>query len=388
MSPVWSLGRTGQVYVIEESAFDTSTTLSATNALRHLNVSMHYDPKSLAKSPERKTHPSQVTMYTRRAQGSWGLKGQMYPSGTLNTLPEMTAILKNSFGATPTNITLATTLSGTPTTTTGTVASATGLAIGQAVQITIAAGGNAGVYVRYLTNVVGTALTWGPALPGAPASGDAVKGVVTYGLGSTLPKSLDICHYPQSPATWYNREMLGCICDKLSLSFDSNLEPMFDVSGPAAEMVSAQSQPGSFTTVGAEGAIPSGLTGYFQWGSTLYQVEKVQFDIQNGMELQNTALGTSKAVDYFRKNKRAVTIKVNAKVSSDLTMWTPALTAGQGTLFLQVGTTSGRIWSLYAPVAQLMSPPDTPDGDETNNWDFNLTCLGTSGNDEIFLAAA
>lgn len=388
MSPNWSLGRTGQLYAIEESAYDTSTTLSATNALRHLNFSAHYDPKSLTKSPERHTHPSLLAMLTRRAQASFGIKGQLYPSGTLNTLPEADLLLKNSFGAAASNITLATTFSGTPTTTTGTVASATGLAVGQFVQINIASGGSAGTYLRFLTGVSGANLTWSPALPAAPVSGDTCKGAITYGLGSTIPKSLDICHYPQSPSTWYNREILGAVIEKLSLMFDSNLEPMFDVSGPACEMVSAQSQPVSFTTVGAESGIPSGLTGAFLWGATSYQIEKLQFDLQNAMLLQNSAFGSSKATGYLRKNKRAVTVKVNAKVSDSLTLWTPSLTPSSGTLFLQVGTTAAKMWALYLPVAQLMNPPDTPDAEETNNWDFALTALGTSGNDEAYLGMA
>ncbi len=386
-APNWAIGRTGQLYVIEESAFDTSTTLASSNALRHLNFSAHYDPKSFRKSPERHADPSQRVLLAGRAQANWGIKAQLYPSGTLNTLPEFTALMKNAFGAAPTNITLSTTVASGAGVGGAVVASATGLAVGQAIQIVVLGGAAPGTYIRFLTGVSSTTLTWAPNLPATCAVSDTVKGAVTYTPGTTLPKSLDICHYPGGSG-WYNREILGAVPNKLGISLDGSVEPMFDISGPACEMVSAQSQPGSFTTVGAENAIPSGLTGSFYYGNTAYEIEKLQFDLDNGMDLHNTALGTNKANAMYRKGKRAITIKVNAKVSDDLTLWTPSLTPSSGTLFVQIGTAAAKIFGLYIPVAQIMNPPDTPDGDETNNWDFTFTALGTSGNDEAYFGCA
>src|SRR4051812_24458163 len=104
--PNWSLGRTGQVYVKEESTYGTAPTLAATDAVRHLNITLHNDPRSLAPSPERHTDPSQRVLLTRRAKANWDLKAQLYPSGTINTLPEATALLKNALGAVPSNVVL------------------------------------------------------------------------------------------------------------------------------------------------------------------------------------------------------------------------------------------------------------------------------------------
>jgi hypothetical protein len=124
-----------------------------------------------------------------------------------------------------------------------------------------------GVYIRWLTAAYagGTTLTWEPPLPATCAVSDTVKGCVGYALGTALPKSLDIAHYPQAPsASTPAREMLGCVIDKLSFMFDGNLEPMIQVSGPAQGFAGSspnftpQAQPGGFTTVGAENAIPSG----------------------------------------------------------------------------------------------------------------------------------
>jgi hypothetical protein len=188
--------------------------------------------------------------------------------------------------------------------------------------------------------------------------------------------------------------MLGCVIDKLSFMFDSNDEPKIQFGGPAqgfsgtSPNFSAQTQPVGFTTVGAENAIPSGLTGYFQLGSTLYEIEKMQIDIVNAMDLQNTALGTNKAKAYFRKGKRFVTVKINAKISDDLTLWTPSLAASSNAAMIQIGTTSAKMWGCYMPALIITDNPDVGDNDETNDWDFTGEAMATSGNDELYVAAA
>lgn len=386
--PSWYVARTAQMYAKDESSYGTAPTFAATDAVRHLAGSrLKFNPKNFRPSPQRNTHPSQMALLASRQTAEWALKAQMYPSGTLNTLPELNALLKNGFGAAAQNITLATTFSGTPTTTTGTIGSATGLVAGQMIRIDIASGANAGSYMRRVVTA-STSLVWAPALPSAPASGDAVKGCVTYTPATALAASMDIAHYPQAPAaSTPARELLGCVVDKLSFMFDSNLEPMVQFSGPAKAFASAaQSQPGGFTTVGAESAIPSGISGYFYYGGTLYQVEKVQIDINNNMDVQNTALGTSSASAYFRKGKRDVQVKVSAKVSDDLTMYTPSLNGSSNELFLQIGITPQQIWGMSLRGVVLTDHPEIPDGsDETQNWDFVGTALGTSGNDEVTL---
>jgi hypothetical protein len=396
-NPNWFLGRTGQLYIGEEASYATAPTLTAAMAFRHLSQKLSFDPRQLFKSPERHTDPSQRVLYNRRQKASFDIKGQMYPSGTLNTLPEADLVLKNAIGNAASNITLSTTVSSGATASGAVVASATGLAARQPIQITMLGGANPGVYVRWLTAAYagGTTLTWEPPLPSTCAVSDTVKGTAGYAPGTAIPKSLDIAHYPQAPSVGTPaREMLGCVIDKLSLTFDGNLEPAMQFSGPAQGLSgaspnwSAQAQPGGFTTVGAESGLPSGLTGYFQLGSTLYQIEKMQIDIANAMDLQNTALGTNKATAYFRKNKRIVTVKIDAKVSDDLTLWTPAGAASSNQCMIQIGTTSAKIWGVFIPALILTDQPDIPDNDETNQWSFTGEAMATSGNDEIYVAAA
>ena len=354
---------------------------------------LSFNPRNLAPSPERKLHPSQMARYTRRQSADWEVRGQLYPSGALNTLPEANLLLKHGLGSVQ-NITLSTTFSGSPSTTGGTILSGTGLVAGQMVQIVMAGGAAPGTYMRVLTTA-GTSPVWTPPLPAAPAAGDTLKGVVTYSLATALSKSLTIAHYPQAPAAGVPaREMLGCVVNKLTFDFDSNLEPMITASGPAQGFSGTspnwtpQAQPGAFTTVGAESAIPSGLTGYFYFGGTLYQIEKLQIEVDNGMDLQNTALGTNKASAFFRKSKRKNTVKIDAKVSDDTTLWTPSAASTSNALFLQLGTTAARMWSVYCPGIVLSTIPDTPDNDETTNWSFVGTADGVSsaGNDEITIA--
>src|SRR5882762_4718561 len=102
--PNWYLGRTGQLYILEEATYATAPVLLATSAFRHLSQKLSFDPRQLTKSPERHTDPSQRVLYTRRQKASFDLKAQWYPSGTLNTVPESDLILKNALGGTPTNI--------------------------------------------------------------------------------------------------------------------------------------------------------------------------------------------------------------------------------------------------------------------------------------------
>jgi hypothetical protein len=391
----WYIGRTGQLYIGEESAYATAPTLLAANAFRHLSQKLSFDPRQLAKGPERHTDPSQRVLYTRRQKASFDIKGQLYPSGVLNTLPEADVVLKNALGNAASNITLSTTVSSGASVTGAVVASATGLAVGQPIQIGVLGGSAPGTYIRWLTSVAGTTLGWAPALPATCAVSDTVKGTIGYALGTALPKSLDIAHYPQAPSgSTPAREMLGCSVDKLSFMFDGNLEPMIQFSGPAQGLsgtspnFTPQAQPGGFTTVGAENAIPSGIVGYFQLGSTLYEIEKMQIDIVNGMDLQNTALGTNKAKAAFRKGKRFVTVKINAKVSDDLTLWTPSLGASSNACILQIGTVSTKMWGFYMPALILTAPPDIVDAEETNNWDFVGEAMASAGNDELYVAAA
>jgi hypothetical protein len=561
----WSLGRTGRVYVkAEAGGYGVAPVFTATDAVRHLSINLPWDPQARVDSPERHTHPSLLARLQRRMVASADLQAQMYPSGTLNTPPEIDALLVGAFGQ-KSNTTLSTTFTpnapvatlvtigggavvagahsfkvafkdasgetlasvasnavtadagntkvslalplgptatthrviymteaaadpliaanfkkahtianntdavyvidqsdasltitvtgitqaaGTATatlaghgyvtgdqltvaganqagynlsftvltvpltstwtyavdagtvspatgtltvcchpratnasttllaTTGGFVASATALAVGQAVLI--------GGYVRWLTAVSTTNLTWAPALLAAPTGATTLKGTLGYSLTTALPTSFDVGHYN----TQGNREQLGFVPDKVTITFDSNSEPKIQFTGPAqGYAAAAQAEPMAFTTVGAESAIPSGISGSMALNGTALEFVKATLEVTNGSDLQNNAFGTNKAQQFYRKSKRQVALSIDIMVSSDQTLYDIAKALTDTTIVFQCGTVEGKIWAVYCPVVE-WKLPDTPDADETGQYSFKGICKGTLGNDEVYLAAA
>ncbi len=394
MPSVYS-ARTSLLYIGEEATYAAAPTLASTDAFRHQSQRLSFNPRNLADSPERHTTPDKRTKFVRRRTGSFDIKALLYPSGTLNTLPEANKVLKNTFEATPTNVTLSTTVSSGASATGATVASATGLAVGQPIQIGMLGGANPGLYVRWLTAVTGEALTWAPALPSTCAVSDTVKGCIGYSFATPLPKSLDIAHYPQAPsASTPAREMLGCLVSKMTISFDANLEPMIQFSGPAQGFAGTspnftpQTKPGSFTTVGAETAIPSGLTGAFQLGSTSYGIQKLDLELDLAMDQIPADFGSDRATGFFRRGKRVSTVKIDAITTDDLTLWTPSLASSYNACMLQCGNVSGAIWAIYMPSLLIDAPPDIGDDDELNTSSYSAEALAVAGNDAVYLALA
>lgn len=373
---VYQLGRFGRCYVKEEATYRTQPALVATDAVRHLGVDFAFDPHNRINSPERFRHPSILRRFNRRNSADWTMRGMLWPSDLLNTVPELDPVLEHSFG-TKANVTLSTTLTGTPTTTTGTVADATGLAAGQFVLITV--GGSK--FARLLTNVTGSDLTWAPALASAPVATDPVKGGLTYQLATTISKSLYVTHYLPD----WKRGLLGAVCNELALTFDANNEPMFEVSGPASEQEpegSVPAEPGAFTTTGA--AIPSGLSGYLRVDGTAYDFLKAEVRINNNMAVQHENYGYTAAQAFYRRIQREVTFNVDARVSDDSTLYDKALAAADSVLLLQTGFTEGSIIAVYAGQVDFKLP-STPDDDAENTWSFSGFARGATGNDEIYL---
>jgi hypothetical protein len=393
--PNWYIGRTSRFYVAPEAGgYGVAPAFSGSSAMRVSKALLDFDPHKYVPSPQRFTDPSQRALMLGRVAGKFAVDGLWYPSGTLNTLPEQDAFLANGLGVAAQNVVLSTTFTGGGETVTGgTLVSVTGLVIGQ--MVCVKTGGS--YYVRFLKNLVGSVVTLDPPLPSVPINGDNFYAGITYSLGTALPLSLDMASYPHAPAaSTPARELLGCVVDKLAFSFDGNREPKFNFSGPAqifagsAPNYTPQAEPGAWTTVGSESLIPNGMTltvtVYDGTTAVVYQVVKLDWTVENKMELQNNASGTSKATAYLRKGKRSVAIKVQSMVSDDKTLWTPSLSADATTtrsVLVQIGNTQGYIWALYAPSAVLMAPPTIPDTDETQTWDFMMSALATAANNEM-----
>jgi len=374
-------GRRGKVFLKEEAVYGVAEVLAATNFMRHINVNFGWDPFARVTSPERKESPGPVNRFDRRSDASLKtLEGLIRPSGTLNTLPECSPVLKAGFGSVR-NVTLSTTVSvGTGTVNGATLASAAGLAKKDAVLIT--AGGTK--HVRFLTSVVGNVVTWAPALPSAPADGAAVKGCITYLLTTDLAISLDILHaYPA-----FKRELLGTGIDSLNLEFDGTEAARFTANGPAKEQLTpGQATPGAATEVG--GNPPTGMVGDLRVGANAYKHTNFVAEISNGLEVRHSEAGTDRPTELFRKDRREVKIKLDAFAEDETAIYDQTETGANLVVLRQNGRTEGNIVAIYAPRVEF-KPAETSDGEDEVRWAFEGMALESADgeNDELILAIA
>lgn len=375
------LGRLGQLYIRPETAYGAGDTFVATDAVRHLDVDLTFNALGRKDAPDRQRTPGLRRRYTTRTSGSFDLKkALMWPSGTIGTVPDLNNLLLNGIGSKRTPA-LSTTVASGPTTTSATLTAVTGLAIGDPILH------GASKLVRVVTNIVGSVVTWAPALPVAPTNGDTVKTGVGYQPVTNPANSLVIGHYIATQAQTFIREMRGAVVDKLAFTFDSNSEPFLQASGPLQTQLrdgAAQSQPGSFTSVGT--AIPSGITGGLYVGATAYPMQKCIVNVNNNMTLRNIDFGTSKASGFYRRGMRQITVQVDAYVEDPSAIYANAETAANVSILMQCGLTEGQIWAVYLPLTQ-WEIPSTPDQDTELVWSFKGVALESSaGNDDILVA--
>jgi hypothetical protein len=379
------LGRQGQLYTIAEVTQGTIPSLSATDALRHINFGINYDPVGRVPILEKTTGVGNNTTsrMDNRAKADYTYEGLFRPSGVLNTLPEQKVLLEAGFGAVN-NTTLATTFSGTPTVSTGTVGSATGLAVGRWILITCPDGKRR---LRQLTALSGTDLTWAPNLPAGqnPAAGAACKGVITYSLTSALIKTFAFAHYLKftDGTAGLARAVAMAVADKLMIEVDANGSPMLKVSGPAKHQTTAAAQPGGFTTVGT--VPPSGISGDLMIGNNALKFLKFGMEISNAMYLRNEEYGEASASEAFRGGRREVALSLDTYHENQASLYDLAMTGSYVPVFFQGGYTEGNCFAIRCPTSELKLPklddPDTP-----VKAPYTGVALESSGNDECTLA--
>jgi hypothetical protein len=385
--PTWELGRNFRVYDAAESTYGTAPTLASADAIRHIGGSLAHNPNNFQNAPTRLRAATLTERRVRRETAEATLRGEFWPSGTINTVPDHDAILTDAMGS-KTNVVLSTTVSAAPapTSTVFTVASSVGLVVGGAVLVNATSGGR---QVRVITVKSGDEITVAPPLSAAPTSGDSVKSCIVYSLAN-----LDTPVSHTMAAYGINRkfEVNGWILDKLMLEFDSNGEIVWEVSGPAKTRLkgaSVQAEPVAFTTAGT--AIPSGLTGYLRLGSAAEEFVKAKFELMNGHALQNNAYGTSTPQGAFRKAQfRQVRFSVTMQASDDSTILDAATARTQQAGILQTGLTEGQIIGVYFPKWEIDTPPGHDLGSvEDYQEEYSGTLLGTStGNDEVKILIA
>jgi hypothetical protein len=382
-------GRTGKIWVKKEADYGVEETLASANAFRHIDKgSWDHVPFSRVASPEKNPSPGLFRRFDRKPATSLsGLNSNIQPSGTLNTLAEGDPFFEAAFGA-KTNVTLDTTVSAspTPTTTGATVASAGTLAIGDAVLIEVT--GQLGPYVRVLTGVASNALTWAPALPAAPTTGDALKGCVTYKFTTALALSLTILHVLGTK----RKALIGCGIDSLELAFDANSEVQMTVGGPARDRLAtadAQSEPAAFTSIGTQNP-PSGIVdGYTMIDDTVYLMKTLNIGLTNALNARNSEYGVRLPSELNRNGSRDVTVSLDAWSETEATLKDLTEAGTLCSVLNQTGKTEGNIIAVYMPKVDF-APPSENDPDGEVNWSFSGVALESTqgGNNELALILA
>lgn len=383
------IGRQGRIYGKKESSYGVDPTLAATNAIRHIDLGFAWNPFNRVTSAEKKVSPGAATRFDRLQAASWELRDALLrPSGALNTLPEVDPVLEAAFGSL-TNVTLSATVQAapSPTVNTFTLDSVAGLAVGDAVLVTVT--GQSGPYVRVISAINTAEIVVEPDLPAAPTSGDAVKGCVTYKLTTALAVSLHLAHFN---ATGQNRCMRGAGVDRLRLAFDQNEEPHLSAAGPAKDQITTghadmPSDPSTFTTVG--GNPPSGLVGDLWIGNGTYLHKSLQVEITNGLAVRDSEYGVNAASELYRRGRREVSLSLEAWAETAATLYDLAEAGTTPQLLHQTGRTEGNIVALFAQAFDVMVPTQD-DPDEEVGWSFSGIAKESADgqNDELKLILA
>lgn len=381
------IGRLRQAYAAEEVTYGTAVVLASANAFRQLDIDLMSNPKDRKPAPDKLLTPDLQRQITHREQASFDIKkALMWPSGVVNTAPELDVFLKHGFGTKKAGTLSAVTTNETVASTTQfTLDTVTGLAVNDGVLINVT---GVGPVVRFVTAIATRLVTVAPALPSAPTTGDTVKAGTTYKPATNPASSLVIADYLQlavGPQA-FSRELRGCTVDKIGIAFDANDEPTIQISGPAKTQLrsTAQAQPGAFTTVGS--AMPSGILGGMRIGAAAYAFLKANVSLTNEMTVRNAEFGTASASAFYRRGRRSVEIGIDAYVEDPSVLYAPAEAASTVAVLIQCGTTEGQIWAFYSPAVEF-GLPSTPDGENELVWSFKGLALGSgAGNNEIYLA--
>lgn len=382
------VGALEQSYAKVETSYalDAATggeTLSATDGIRHLDLSLT-SKKNREASPQKRGTPDEAQSMARRQSQAFNLASIMWePSGTIGTISNIGKFFQAAMGAKHVisgGLTTTVSASPSPTTTGFTVASATGLAVGDLFAVVT----SNGTEVSRVKTLATAAITC-DALSAAPASGAAFLSGITYQLASTLATTLAIYKYYN--AGGHSQAVFGAVVDQFTVAFDGTKEVLASFSGPAGRYADAtfgtvQSKPGSHTTVGA-GA--SGLVGNFYVDGNAFLVIAAKIQGNNALGLRNKELGTQWASGVAgRTNNRKIKVSVTFYLE-DTRLISMANAVTRGVLRLIVGSASGSIVAALMPSVEF----EIPDiGGEIGPKEVTVEGMAyaVNGNDALYLA--
>lgn len=171
----FSVGHRERVFVRSQSAFGTQADPQSSSYVRIEGSMGARRTKQRQFEGDKRDNASPVNAFDLLSAVEWSMpEGNLRPSGALGATPEMDPFLLGLLGARNTaNLTTTVSVSPTPTTTGCTLASVTGLQVGDLIKF---ASGD----VRQVATLVSSAITWFPALAVAPSTGTAVTSGTTY----------------------------------------------------------------------------------------------------------------------------------------------------------------------------------------------------------------
>jgi len=393
------IGALEQVYAKIETTYAASAgsggeSLSATDGIRHLELSLTAK-NNREPSPEKRGTPDVQRSLPRRISQAFNLSSIMWePSGTLGTISNVGKFLEAGFGskhAITAGLASTVSASPTPTTTTFSLVSTTGLQAGDLVIVTTSNGREVGKVL----SVVSLAVTLTTALSAAPETGAAVVSGITYTLTNNITQSLAIYKYLN--AGGFAQAVYGAVVDQIQATFDGTKEVLLAIQGPAGRYADdntvsnspteapPQTKPGSHTTVGNPA---SGMVGTFLLDGTVVPVINVQISLQNALELRNKEVGTRYASGIAgRTAMRAVPVKAQIYLeASNLLAMQKAVRSGvtavTGVLRLVIGDTNGSMLAAFCPAVQFEIPEI---GNEVGPKELTLDGMAyaSSGNDQV-----
>lgn len=376
---------TQRVYLKTESAFNdtTYTGLAAGDAVVPTTVALQASDNRVPSKSKRGT-PDVVASLPRMQTSGFQLGAEWRPSGTLGTESDLGPVLKAFFGTQVTSgsgsgVTTTVSASPSPTVTGCTVASATGLAVGDLIYITLASGRREATRIKTIAT---NALTF-DALSAAPATGAAVVDSVTYKLQTAAPSSICIANFLAGKKEC----VTGAMVESLEISFGKQDEVTITANGQSAQYrgnseATSLSDPGTSTTTGSP---INGLTASLVVNGAAFTAIAAKVSIANGIKLRDQDMGAAYATEAYRADFRMGTVEFTFYVD-DHAIVNLGESHTKVACSLSIGSTNGSMLGFVAPNVEFDRTPLPSGTSDAPTMTVRGTLYGsTTGNDALFL---
>lgn len=375
--------QTQRVYVKAEASFNAAAlpTFAATDAIIAKSFQANVAHNRVPSKSKRGT-PDVVTDLPRMQTSGFDLLAEWRPSGSIGVESDLGPLLKAFFGtqtAHGSGSGVATTIASGPSVTGAVLTSATGLAVGAVVWVTLPSGAREATRIKTLvTNTV----TW-DALSTAPAVSAAVVASVTYSQTTAVGQSLAIGSFFAG-----KKELItGGMADQIEITFGKHDEVTVRFSGMSARhrgntAASSLTDPASTTTVGSpiNGIVAAGNVNGFA-----FKVTALKLSMANAIGLRDQELGDAYATEAYRSDFRMGTIEATFYLD-DGRIADLGAAFTKAAFSLSIGSTNGAMLGIVAP-SVLWDEPALPSGE---SGPVLMTVKGqlyaTSGNDSLFVA--